>query len=308
MWPKIFLPKFFSVCLKKAATTAIFLPIISFGQEISCTVIVNSEQVEQTNQQVFKTLERAVSDYVNRTKWTNSEVAADKRIQCSMQLTITSFEDNNFSATLQVQSNRMVYGTDYQSPVFNHQDRQFNFRYLEFEPLYFNPNIFESNLTAVLNYYVYILLGIDADTYESQGGTSYYKRAQEVVNLAQGSGFQGWQQTDGNRTRWELVDNLLSNTFQTYRNALYAYHRQGLDIMVLDPLKGKQQMLTTLLTFERLNSLRPNSMVLQSFFDAKSDEIAGVFGDGPKVSTTALLNTLNRIAPLYNETWSRLPR
>ncbi|MCX2681683.1 DUF4835 family protein [Galbibacter sp. EGI 63066] len=276
------------------------------AQELNCMVIVNADQINQTNKQVFKTLERALNDYVNKTKWTNRNFAPAERIECSMMITVNNYENSAFSGTIQIQSNRPVYNSTYQSPVFNYQDKRFTFNYVEFSPLYFNPNVFESNLTAVITYYVYIILGIDADTFTREGGTPYFEQAQNIVNLAQSSGYNGWQQTDGNRTRWELVDNLLSNTFENYRLALYNYHRLGLDNLVENPILAKQSVAGSMKLFDQLNNVRPNSFVLQTFFDAKSEEIANVFSDGPKVNIVDLTETLNEIAPLYSKTWARI--
>lgn len=279
---------------------------VAVAQELSCTVIVNSDQVNQTNKQIFKTLEKSLNDYVNQTKWTNRNFSVKERIECSMMITINKYENSAFSGTIQVQSNRPVFNSTYQSPVFNYQDKRFTFNYVEFAPLYFNPNVFESNLTSVITYYVYIILGIDADTFVKEGGTPYFKQAQNIVNLSQGSGYTGWQQTDGNRTRWELVDNLLSNTFKEYRLALYNYHRLGLDNLVDNASLAKQSIAGSMKLFDKLNNVRPNSFVLQAFFDAKSEEIANVFSDGPKVDIVKLKETLNEIAPLYSDTWSRI--
>lgn len=282
------------------------MAFVSEAQELNCQVIVNANLVNQTNQQIFKTLERSLNDYVNKTKWTNKSFRENERISCSMLLTITSYENDNFSGTIQIQSNRPVFNATYESPVFNYQDKLFSFKYLEFQPLFFNENVFESNLTAVINYYVFIILGIDADTFEINGGTPYFRQAQRIVNLAQGSGYSGWQQVDGNRTRWELVDNLMSNTFGQYRVAMYNYHRLGLDLLVDKPINAKQSVLTCMKLFESLNNSRPNSFVLQTFFDAKSEEIANVFSGGPKTDVVGLVNTLNKIAPLYANTWSQI--
>lgn len=289
-----------SLCL------SLLMSVFVFGQELNCTVIVNSDQVEQTNQQIFRTLERSLNDFVNKTRWTSRQVDPEKRIECSMLLTITDFENSSFTGTIQIQSNRPVYNSNYQSPVFNHQDKQFNFNYVEFQPLFFNPNVFDSNLSAVITYYVYIILGIDADTFSREGGTPFFKQAQNIVGLAQGSGYLGWQQTDGNRTRWELVDNLLSNTFREYRLALYNYHRLGMDNLADNQLLAKKSMAASMNLFERLNQNRPNSFVLQTFFDAKSEEIASVFSGGPQMDTNDLVSILSRVAPLYSETWSRI--
>lgn len=278
----------------------------TYGQELNCTVIVNSDQVNQTNKQIFTTLEKSLNDYVNKTQWTNGGFNADQRIECSMMVTITQYDNSTFSGTIQIQSNRPVFNSTYQSPVFNYQDKNFTFRYVEFAPLYFNPNVFESNLTAVVSYYVYIILGIDADTFSKEGGSDYFEQAQAIVNLSQGSGFSGWKQTDGNRTRWELVDNLLSNTFKEYRMALYNYHRLGVDLLVSEPMKAKENILNAMTLLDKLNNTRPNSFVLQAFFDAKSEEIANVFSGGPKVKIAELKENLNSMAPLYSKTWSRI--
>ncbi|TRZ41076.1 DUF4835 family protein [Robertkochia solimangrovi] len=294
--------------MRKSLILFLALAGISFlqAQELNCTVIVNSDQVDQTNKQIFNTLQRSLSDFINKTKWTNRDFGQNERIECSMMITINSFDTSVFGGTIQIQSNRPVYNSSYQSPVFNHQDKQFTFNYIEYQPLYFNPNTFDSNLTSVITYYVYIILGIDADTFSREGGTDYFKQAQRVVNLAQGSGYSGWQQADGNRTRWELVDNLLSNTFREYRLALYNYHRLGMDNLVGNPKLAKQSIAGSMKLFERLNSTRPNSFVLQTFFDAKSVEIADVFSDGPDVDIASLITTLNKIAPLYSKTWERI--
>ncbi|QLE02830.1 DUF4835 family protein [Galbibacter sp. BG1] len=287
----------------------VLLSVANFSlmaQELNCTVIVNSDQVNQTNKQIFKTLEKSLNDYVNQTKWTNRNYTSAERIECSMMITIKNYENSTFNGTIQVQSNRPVYNSTYQSPVFNYQDKRFTFNYIEFAPIYFNPNVFDSNLTSVITYYVYIILGIDADTFSKEGGTPYFKQAQNIVNLAQGSGYSGWQQADGDRTRWELVDNLLSNTFKEYRLALYNYHRLGLDNLVDNATMAKESIAGSMKLFDRLNNVRPNSFVLQAFFDAKSEEIANVFSGGPKVDIVKLKETLNEIAPLYADTWSRI--
>ncbi|XLS30902.1 DUF4835 family protein [Flavobacteriaceae bacterium M23B6Z8] len=301
--------KYCSGYKNRMVIVALFFLFLNKGlaQELNCNIIVNSDQVGQTNQQIFKTLERALNDYVNKTKWTNKTFKIQERINCSMLLTITEFDaSNQFSGTIQVQSSRPIFNSSYDSPVFNYNDRQFNFTYLEFEPLFFNPNNFESNLVSVITYYIYIILGIDADTFEKNGGTPYFEKARSVVNLAQGSGFLGWQQTDGNRTRWELIDNLLSNTFKEYRTAMYNYHRLGLDVMIDNMTLAKQQIIGCMKMFESLVARRPNAFLLQTFFDAKSEEILGIFSDGPKIDVVNLKNSLNKVAPFYANTWKEI--
>ncbi len=268
-------------------------------------VTVNSDQVGQTNQQIFRTLERSLNDFVNRNKWTNRVYKENERVNARMFITVTNFESNRFEANIQIQSSRPVFNTTYETPIFNYKDNQFNFQYIEFQPLIYNPNAFDSNLVAVISYYVYIILGLDADTYALEGGTEYFKEAQRIVTQAQGSNFAGWSQSaTDNRTRFVLIDNLLSNTFREYRIAMYNYHRKGLDILGDNNSTGKQVISGSMRLFETLIQRRPNAFLIQTFFDAKAEEILNIFSDGPKVDVVALKNTLNKVAPFYSSTWN----
>jgi hypothetical protein len=287
----------------------VLLFIISFAplsaQELNCTVTVNSDQVAQTNQQVFKTLERSLNDFVNKNKWSNRVYKENERVNAQMFITITEYESNRFKGNIQIQSSRPVFNTSYQTPVFNYKDNQFNFEYIEFQPLIFNENIFESNLVSVISYYVYVILGLDADTFSLEGGNDYFRMAQTIVTQAQSSNSAGWSQST-DRNRFELVDNLMSNTFREYRVAMYNYHRKGIDILADNNSTGKQVIAGTMKLFETMISRRPNAILIQTFFDAKSDEIQNVFSDGPKVDVVKLKETLNRIAPLYSSTWNEI--
>ncbi|SDE24720.1 protein of unknown function [Pricia antarctica] len=272
------------------------------AQELNCTVTVNSDQVSQTNQQIFKTLERSLNDFVNKNKWTNRTYQENERVNCQMFITITKYESNRFEGNIQIQSSRPVYNTSYDSPVFNYKDNDFNFEYIEFQPLVFNKNVFESNLIGVVSYYVYVILGLDADTFALEGGTDSFRTAQQITTQAQGSNFSGWDQ-NSDRSRFELIDNLLSNTYREYRIAMYNYHRKGLDILGDNNSTGKQVIAGTMKLFETMIKRRPNAFLIQTFFDAKAEEIQNVFSDGPKVDIVELKETLNAVAPTYSSTW-----
>ncbi len=278
------------------------------AQELSCEITVNSDQVNQTNQQIFKTLERSLNDFVNKSKWTNRILKENERINARMFITVTEFDGSNrFGATIQIQSSRPVYNSSYETPVFNYKDNSFDFEYQEFEPLVYNPNSFDSNLVGVIAYYVYVILGLDADTFSQQGGDEYYRLAQNIVTQAQGTNFSGWTQTaQQNRTRFDLIDDLLSNTFREYRIAMYNYHRKGMDVMADNNSNGKQVIAGSLRLFETLIKRRPNAFLIQTFFDAKAEEIQSVFSDGPKVDIVKLKETLNNIAPFYSNIWNEI--
>ncbi len=287
----------------------IFFAAISFAvpaQELNCSITVNSDQVGQTNQQIFRTLERSLNDFVNKSKWTNRVYRENEKVNARMFITVTQYESDRFEANIQIQSSRPVFNTSYESPVFNYKDDAFNFQYQEFQPLVYNPNSFDSNLVAVISYYVYVVLGLDADTFSLEGGNDFYRLAQNIVTQAQSSNYSGWSQETGTRSRFELIDNLLSNSFREYRVAMYNYHRKGLDILADNNSTGKQIISGSLRLFETLIKRRPNAFLIQTFFDAKSEEIKNVFSDGPKIDMVKLKETLNKVAPFYSSTWNEI--
>ncbi|WP_372920323.1 DUF4835 family protein [Salegentibacter sp.] len=276
------------------------------AQELNCQVVLNTEQTGQSNLSVFRTLERALTEFVNQTNWTDREFLPQERISCSMFITLNSFEGESFSGTIQVQSSRPVYGTTMVSPVFNFNDEQFSFNYREYQPLNYSQNSYSSNLVSVLSFYVYTILGLDADTFSPEGGTQHYQEANRIVTTAQQGGRQGWSGADGNNSRYRLNTDLLSNTFAEYRTTLYEYHRLGLDEMHRDQEKGKIVIADALEKLETMNRRRANSLLLRTFFDSKADEISQIFSDGPSINRPGLTETLTNMAPRYSRNWRNL--
>ena len=222
------------------------------SQELNCLVTVNFNQISGSNTQVFKTLEKSLTEYVNQTKWTNNAVASEERINCAMTIIVTSRNENTFTATLQVQSTRPVYGSSYASPVLNIKDNEFSFKYNEFDPLIYNKNSYDSNLISTIVFYVNIILGVDADTFKKYGGEKYLKEAQNVMLQAQQSGLSSWQNVVGKQNRYLLIDNLLSPKLKNYRNVLYNYHRKGLDVFTSDKNTAKQAIEDSVISLESI--------------------------------------------------------
>ena len=276
------------------------------GQELNCQVVVSAEKTGQANASVFKTLQNSLTEFVNQTRWTNKDFLPHERINCSMFINITSYDGNSFAGTIQVQSSRPVYGSTMVSPVFNFNDEQLAFDYTEYQPFSYSPNQFDSNLVSTVSFYVYTILGLDADTFSEQGGTSYFQTANQIVGTAQQSNHPGWKATDGNRSRYQLNADLLSNTYSGYRNALYNYHRNGLDVMHMSPAEGKKAIATAIVNLNRMNSRRPNSLLLRTFFDAKADEVAQIFSGGPSVDIKEVVDALNTMAPNHSEKWGNI--
>lgn len=288
----------------------VFLVLMMFGfiqaQELNCVVSVNSERVTANTQQVFKTLETSLNDFVNKTKWSNQSFKQNERIECSMFINVSEVDNTTFTATIQIQSSRPVYNSIYSTPIFNYNDKDFTFKYVEFESLNFNPNSFDSNLISVVAFYSYIILALDADSFEPLKGTRYLEMAQNVMSVAQTGGYKGWSQTDGLQNRYYLISDLLSNTFNPIRQAYFEYHANGLDKMADDVKLGKENVKNALLNLSVIHSVRPNAFLTRVFFDAKSDEIADIFSDGPSIQTTELVDNLNRLSPLNASKWSTI--
>jgi len=276
------------------------------AQELNAQVIVNSDLVNQTNQQVFKTLERSLNELINTQVWTSEAYLNQERITCSFVFNLTRYNNGQFEANLQVQSQRPVFDTNYDSPILNFLDKDIVFSYQEFEPLFFNQTSFESNLISLISYYAYVIIGMDADSFEQKGGSTYYNNAFQVVNLAQTSSSNGWKPSDSTRNRFWLIDALRSNTFREFRQTLYDYHRGGLDKMTEDPLEGKTKLMEALNNLEPLNQRRPNNFLVQIFFDAKVEEIVNLFQEGPKVDFKETEEILKKIAPFFGARWKQI--
>jgi hypothetical protein len=276
------------------------------AQELNAQVLVNADLVNQTNQQIFKTLERSLNEFLNTQVWTNQDLLPQEKITCSFVFNLTNYSNDQFEATLQVQSQRPVFDTNYDTPILNFLDRDIVFNYQEFQPLFFNQSSFESNLVSLLSFYAYVILGLDADTFTENGGVPYYEQALQVVNLAQVTSRKGWKPSDGTRNRFWLIDNLRANTFREYRQALYEYHRAGLDQLTTAPLEGKEAIMKAIQQLEPLFLRRPNAFLLQIFFDAKVEEIVNLFKEGPKVDFKETEAVLKKIAPFFGSRWKQI--
>lgn len=282
------------------------LSALSFSQELNCTVVVNAQQTGNENLQIFKNLEKQLTEFVNNTKWTDRTYAPQELINCSMNIIVSEYSGEFFNATIQVQSSRPIYGSSYSSPIYNFNDKDFTFKYLEFQNLIYNPTQYTSNLISVLSFHIYMILALDADSYAPNGGQDYYKQAQTILNYSQQENFKGWKLEDGLQSRFILIDNVLSTTFKEYRSVIYEYHRLGLDEMSNDLKKGKEQIATSLKKFNAMNSRRPNSFLLRTFFDAKADEIQQIFSDGPQVNIADLKDILQKVAPMHSSKWRNI--
>ena len=279
---------------------------ISNSQELDCEVVVEARQTGNENLQIFKTLQTQLSEFVNNTSWTNKPIRQNEKINCTMFINISSYENDIFQGTLQIQSSRPVYNSSYNSPTYNFNDKNLTFSYQEFQNFTFNKNQFENNLVSVIAFHVYVILGIDADTFSLNSGTDSFIQAQKILGYSQQKGYRGWGAGDGLQSRYYLIDNVLSTTYREFRNVMYDYHLKGLDRLVSEPKAAKEAISKALMLLRQMDNRRPNSYILRVFFDTKANEILDIFSGGPKVPVTNLISTLTNIAPNHSDKWRNI--
>jgi len=278
------------------------------AQELNALVTINSDKISGSNKQVYTTLQTSLTEFVNQNKWTNKNFKQQEKINCAFTITINKQPSSNrFEASIQVQAARPVYGASYSTPIVNINDKDFNFKYDEFQPLNYNETNFESNLISTIVYYIYVVLGVDADTFKLNGGDAYYKKAKDVLLLAQQSGGSAWTDQVGKQNRYSLIDNLTTAKLRGFKNVLYSYHRQGMDEFSKDKSKAKSMISNAVLQLENLHNKVIGNFILRFFFDVKADEIVAIFSDGPRMGNTTRLQTvLQRISPTNNEKWQKI--
>lgn len=285
---------------------AFFISFSATAQELNAVVIINAEQTGKADLQVFKTLERSLTEFINNRRWTDRSYKQQERIDCSFNIIVSEVNSNSFQASIQVQSARPVYGSDYTSPVFNYNDRNFDFEYTEFQPLIFNPNTFDSNLVSVIAFYAYTIIGYDAGTFKLGDGNKYFQIARQIATTAAPSNQAGWNAADGPQSRFRLNEDLLSPNFKEFAGIMYTYHRSGLDTMSQDLKRSKQTIANAVIKLRGMYNKRPNNFITRVFFDSKAEEIASIFSGGPQVDIVDLQETLSRIAPTKSTFWRQI--
>ena len=270
---KIFMIKILIIILLVSSTC--------IGQELNCTVTVNATQIQTSDRGIFRDMKTGIEQFLNTRKWTNDSYKNYEKINCKMLVTITKMPAiGNFTASVQIQSARPVYNSNYTSLDFNFADREWEFEYIESVPMEFNDNTYITNLTSMLAVYAYLIIGVDYDTYSELGGTTYFQKALAVVNNAQQSNRAGWQAQGSNRSRYWIVENYNNAQMLDIRKAYYSYHRLALDTFDKDPDKSRTIILKGLKDIKKVRDINPLSILVVSFFDAKGKELANLFSSG----------------------------
>ncbi|HUW92047.1 MAG TPA: DUF4835 family protein [Bacteroidales bacterium] len=276
------------------------------GQELYCNVQVSAQKIQGSNREIFQSMQRDIYEFMNSMVWTDNVFSFSERIECNLLINLDDqLSADEFRGTIQVQLSRPVFNTTYKSTVLNFVDNSFQFRYVEFQPLEFNPNSHTSNLVSVLAYYAYLIIGIDFDTFSQNGGTPYYQIAEKIVTNAQNAPEQGWKPYDGsrNRNRYWLVKNILNSEYAGVRQFIYLYHIKGLDRMESDIPQARTEIYESLHRLQEVYRARPDPFMyfMTVVLEAKMNEMISIFSPGFPEEKNRVVQILTEIDPA-NET------
>ncbi len=278
------------------------IPGIIYSQELNCNVQISAQKIQGSNREVFESMQRDLYDFMNNTVWTNHVFTYSERIECNLLINLTDqLSADEFTGTVQIQLKRPVYNTTYNSTVLNFIDNSFKFRYVEYQPLEFDPTTYRSSLVSVLAYYAYLILGFDNDTFSPEGGTEYFQMAEKIVTNAQNAPEAGWKPYDGsrNRNRYWLVKNLLDKEYEGVRQFLYEYYINGFDKMESKSSEARNSMVESLRLVQDVYRKKPDPFMylVQVVMEAKSDEIINVFTESFPEEKSRVVQILTEIDP-----------
>ncbi|MDE6511129.1 MAG: DUF4835 family protein [Muribaculaceae bacterium] len=286
--------------------TGITAAAVANAQELNCQVEVNAQKIEGSSKSVFQTLQEAMTEYMNETRFSNATFANNEKIDCRLYLTVSEYTDDRITGDLQVQLSRPVYNSTYTTTLFNFKDNRISFEYREGEPLVFNNTTIDNNLTAILNYYAYLFLGLDFDSFSPMGGEPYFERAASVVQAAQSLGEIGWKAFEDPKNRSGVLSAFTQPSTAAWRQMIYDYHRKGLDEMVTSPDKGRASITQSLSAIEGIYKADPMSAALSIFRDSKLDELVNVYSKAPQTEREMVYKLLQPIYPAENERLNKI--
>ncbi len=281
--------------------------VVADEMELNCEVEINAQQVANANKEVFDALKDAISEYMNSTKWTDAHFAINERIQCKLFFAIKEYNDgtNQMKGELTIQSQRPVYNSSYTTTLINFKDTKIDFTYQSGEQLVFSQQEWQSSLTGLLNFYAYLIIAIDCDTFAPNGGDPYYDQAAAVVRMAQSTGESGWKAFEDNKNRSAVLSAYTDKATAPIRTLLYDYHRQGLDQMVVSVDKGRNTITKSLENLKKIYDVQPMSVALSMFRDAKLDELINVYS---KANTSEKQQVYDLLSEIYPTELERLKK
>jgi hypothetical protein len=278
------------------------------AQEIRCSITISAQKIQgSSNRTVFETMQTDMIEFVNNRKWTEEKYASQERIECNFFITLDEqVSANEYKGTIQVQSSRPVYNSSYKTTLLNIKDNYFQGKYIESQALEFNETTNKDNLTNILAYYAYIILGIDHDSFSQDGGTEYYQKALAIVNNSQNATESGWKSYESEKNRYWLVENILNKSYSGFRDCLYQYHRQGLDQMTDKIAEGRASVAESLKSIQKVFRTKPSIYLVQAFFDSKSDELINIFSKSYTEEKNRVVTILNECDPSNSNKYANI--
>ncbi|MBC7653571.1 MAG: DUF4835 family protein [Oligoflexus sp.] len=285
----------------------LWISINAEAQDLNARVQILSPQIQNTNNKPIEALQQAMSEFLNNRKWSVNELKSQERIDCNIVFNLKEWDgSSNYKGEAQIISSRPVYGTSYNTTLLSVTDKNFEFTYTEGQPLDFSDQNFQNNLSSILAFYAYIIVGLDADSFSKLGGTDYFTKAQTVLNNAQNAPFGGWKAFENLRNRYWIAENLQNKTFIPLREVLYTYHRQGLDLMNDDINKGRKNIANSIEKLTELDKQKQGSILNNIFFSAKADEIIDIFKKSDPLERTKVYNTMVEVDPANSSKYEDL--
>ncbi len=285
----------------------LFLIPNTFAQEFRCSVTVSAQKIQGANQNLFQTMRSDIYEFMNNRKWTEHVYSYDERIVCNIMIRLDEqISADEFRGSIQVQLKRPVFNASLETTVLNIKDNDFRCRYVEFQPLEFNETSNRDNLTNILAYYAYVLLGFDYDTFSLEGGNPYFTKAEAIVNNSQNAVEKGWKSFESERNRYWLIENVLNKSYADFRKCMYKYHRQGLDLMSERTEEGRANIAESLKDLQKVFRRRPSTYILQMFFDSKADELVQVFSKSFPDERNRVMTILNEIDPSNGSKYEKI--
>ena len=282
------------------------LVFTAHSQDLNCTVQVRTDNIQATNKDIFEELQNAISQFMNQRKWISDKVLQQEKINCNMILNITSYDIDEFSANVSISSSRPVYGTTYNTPMFNHYDQEFYFKYAPFQNLEYQENANVNSLTTLLAFYANIIIGLDFDSFHPEGGSAYFNKALQIRNVAQNTA--GWNPSDGrgNRNKYYIIDNLLDDRFKPLRSAYYQYHMKGLDLMKNDNDAARKEIFSSLEKIRTIQQQLPNAVMFKIFFNTKREELINVFKQADPGMKNRVVELLGLMDPSNRDDYEKI--
>jgi len=269
------------------------------AQDLNCNVKINDVKIQITDKTIFRRLEQRLTEFMNNTRWTTEQIKQQERIELNVEIILNTYDINSYEyrGSAIIQCRRPVYGSNYFTTLFNFEDENFDFKYQESDRLDYQDGQFLGDLSALMAFYAYYATALDFDSFGLEGGTPYFTKALQIATLAQqSSGKSGWKPFERSlRTRYNLIDNILNDRFRPMRNAIYLYHRKGLDVFYKEPMEARKQIYNALLEVQKVFKLAPNTVVLLWFFGAKSDELVSIYKGAEEIEKPKAIELLSDI-------------